>query len=74
MREGSTTPSRRHELSSMADDYARHALSQHAAFEANEFGLVRIAEADSVDANAESGRRLGALLPFAVAGWIIAVV
>ena len=33
-REGSATPSRRPELSSMADDYARHALSQRAAFEA----------------------------------------
>ena len=34
MREGSTTPARRDEFSSMADDYARHALSQRAAFEA----------------------------------------
>ena len=32
--EGSATPSHRPELSSMADDYARHALSQRAAFEA----------------------------------------
>ena len=34
VREGSTTPSRRPELLSMADDYARHALSQRASFEA----------------------------------------
>jgi hypothetical protein len=32
--EGGATPSDRPELSSMADDYARHALSQRAAFEA----------------------------------------
>ena len=31
---GGATPSDRPELSSMADDYARHALSQRAAFEA----------------------------------------
>src|SRR5204862_3327988 len=31
--EGGATPSDRPELSSMADDYARHALSQRAAFE-----------------------------------------
>ena len=31
---GSTTPSRRPALLSMADDYARHALSQRASFEA----------------------------------------
>jgi SAM dependent carboxyl methyltransferase len=34
MTQGVATPSRRPELSSMADDYARHALSQRAAFEA----------------------------------------
>ena len=32
--EGGTTPSDRPELSSMADGYARYALSQRAAFEA----------------------------------------
>ena len=42
--EGSTTPSRRPELSSMADDYARHALSQRAAFEATHPAVMAAAE------------------------------
>jgi SAM-dependent methyltransferase len=44
VREGSTTPSHRHELSSMADDYARHALSQRAAFEATHPAVMATAE------------------------------
>lgn len=44
MREGSTTPSRRHELSSMADDYGRHALSQYAAFEATHPAVLAAAQ------------------------------
>jgi hypothetical protein len=44
VREGSTTPLRRHELSSMADDYARHALSQRAAFEATHPAVMAAAE------------------------------
>jgi hypothetical protein len=44
MREASSTPSRRHELSSMADDYARHALSQRAAFEATHPAVIAAAE------------------------------
>src|SRR6516164_3294663 len=43
-REGSATPSRRPELSSMADDYARHALSQRAAFEATHPAVMAAAE------------------------------
>ena len=42
--EGSTTPSRRPELLSMADDYARHALSQRAAFEATHPAVMAAAE------------------------------
>ena len=37
-------PSRRPELSSMADDYARHALSQRAAFEATHPAVLAAAE------------------------------
>src|SRR6476661_3124601 len=43
-REGSTTPSRRPELLSMADDYARHALSQRASFEAIHPAVMAAAE------------------------------
>src|SRR5262245_40546998 len=42
--EGSATPSRRPELLSMADDYARHALSQRAAFEATHPAVMAAAE------------------------------
>jgi hypothetical protein len=44
VREGSTTPARRDEFSSMADDYARHALSQRAAFEATHPAVMAAAE------------------------------
>jgi hypothetical protein len=41
---GSTTPSRRSELKSMADDYGRHALSQRASFEATHHAVMAAAE------------------------------
>jgi SAM-dependent methyltransferase len=43
-REGTATQSRRPELSSMADDYARHALSQRASFEATHPAVLAAAE------------------------------